>query len=179
MRELNPQSVYSTIISLHSQSEKIYRTYYTVMECLGDLGGVSGVIFWFFGIIMTPLSHFWFMLKVLKKMYVAKTSSNDLFRVDPGSKHLDDTQKEIVGDDINTLKLKQDVSSKCIEIKLKPRDKVMLYLSYSLPFFRMCWSKSDKMLKLFEKGTNRIQNELNGFKLMQDLRDLKTMKKVI
>ena len=55
------------------------RKIYNLLDLLGDLGGVTEVIMICFGIFIYPISEHSFVIKALKKVYMAKTNDRDLF----------------------------------------------------------------------------------------------------
>ena len=63
----------------YSESIKHVRVVYDLLGVLGDLGGVTEVIMLFFGFFLEPISEHSFMLKAIKKLFLARTNDNDLF----------------------------------------------------------------------------------------------------
>lgn len=55
------------------------RRIYSLFDLLGDLGGVTEVIMLCFGFMLYPISEHSFHLKAIKKLFIAKTSNDDLF----------------------------------------------------------------------------------------------------
>jgi hypothetical protein len=56
------------------------RRIYSLFDLLGDLGGVTEVIMLCFGFMLYPISEHSFYLKAITKLFIAKTSSESLFR---------------------------------------------------------------------------------------------------
>ena len=46
---------------------------------MGEVGGFSGLIISIFAVIIAPFQEFTFILRILKKLYMAKTVRDDLF----------------------------------------------------------------------------------------------------
>ena len=57
------------------------RRIYSLFDLLGDLGGVTEVIMLAFGFMLYPISEHSFYLKAIKKLFIAKTTNEKLFRV--------------------------------------------------------------------------------------------------
>lgn len=56
------------------------RVVYSFLDLLGDLGGVTEIITLAFGIFLLPISEHSFYVAALKKMYMARTKDDTLFR---------------------------------------------------------------------------------------------------
>jgi hypothetical protein len=52
-----------------------------LLDLLGDLGGVTEVIMIVFGLIIFPVSEHSFIIKAVKKLYMAKTKNDKLFKL--------------------------------------------------------------------------------------------------
>ena len=57
------------------------RQIYSILDLLGDLGGVLEVLLFVAGLFILPLSEFSFNLKALSLLYMGKTSNPELFRL--------------------------------------------------------------------------------------------------
>lgn len=55
------------------------RYIYSMFDLLGDLGGVIDVLMWFFGFFFYPIAQHAFILKAIKKLYIARTAQGELF----------------------------------------------------------------------------------------------------
>ena len=55
------------------------RTSYNIISIMGEVGGFSGLIISIFAVIIAPFQEFTFTLRILKKLYMAKTVRDDLF----------------------------------------------------------------------------------------------------
>jgi hypothetical protein len=51
-----------------------------MLDLLGDLGGVTEVIMICFGIFIYPVSEHSFVIKAIRKLYMAKTKENQVFQ---------------------------------------------------------------------------------------------------
>jgi hypothetical protein len=52
-----------------------------LLDLLGDLGGVTEVIMIVFGLFIFPVSEHSFIIKAVKKLYMAKTKNDKLFKL--------------------------------------------------------------------------------------------------
>jgi hypothetical protein len=52
-------------------------------DLLGKLGGITNVMMLLFGFIIYPISEHSYVLKVAKKLFVARTREDKLFKHDP------------------------------------------------------------------------------------------------
>jgi len=63
------------------------------------------------------------------------------------------------------------------EAKIKPSDQFMSFLSWLtgclFPF--RCWSKRDKLTKLYEKGEEKLEAALDVVKIIKNLRNIKIL----
>jgi len=51
-----------------------------MLDLLGDLGGVTEVFMIFFSFLLMPISDHSFTMKAMKKLYIARTRDEDLFK---------------------------------------------------------------------------------------------------
>ena len=57
------------------------------MSMLGDFGGLQEVLFIFIAFLVAPYAEHSFILKAIRKLYLAKTSSKQLFDDPISEKH--------------------------------------------------------------------------------------------
>ena len=50
-----------------------------MLDLLGDLGGVTEVFMIFFSALLMPISDHSFLVKAMKKLFIARTRDEDLF----------------------------------------------------------------------------------------------------
>ena len=55
------------------------RAIYSLLDLLGDLGGVTEVMMIVFCFVILPISEHSFVVKAMKKLYIARTKDTDLF----------------------------------------------------------------------------------------------------
>lgn len=55
------------------------RAIYSLLDLLGDLGGVTEVMMIVFCFLLLPISEHSFIVKAMKKLYIARTRETDLF----------------------------------------------------------------------------------------------------
>ena len=56
------------------------RISYSLMNLIGDIGGVHGTIIGFFGIFFFSISEFSFNLSLIKKFFLIETKQKHLFK---------------------------------------------------------------------------------------------------
>ena len=113
------------------------RQIYHVLDLLGDLGGVSSIFIMLLGIFIFPISHQAFYLRMMKQLFVARTSDKDLFVKKPDSK------KPV---DLNLSDKKKQEFEKHWTIKMTMRDKIYLFLANNTCFcYKMkVWKNKNK-----------------------------------
>jgi len=72
-------SYYQTIMFIDQTTIQHGRRIYSLLDLLGDLGGVTEVIMICFGFMLYPISEHSFYLKAFKKLFLVKTSDENLF----------------------------------------------------------------------------------------------------
>jgi hypothetical protein len=55
------------------------RAIYGLLDLLGDLGGVTEVMMIVFSFLLLPISEHSYIVKAMKKLYIARTRDEDLF----------------------------------------------------------------------------------------------------
>jgi hypothetical protein len=55
------------------------RAIYSLLDLLGDLGGVTEVMMIVFCALLLPISEHSFIVKAMKKLYIARTKDDQLF----------------------------------------------------------------------------------------------------
>ena len=172
------------ISDLYLQPEAVFhfRKVYGLLDLLGDLGGVTEVLAIGFGLCLLPVSEHLFILGATKQLFLANTEDDSLFleKKHPRISRKTKTPKPPPEDKLTRLSTTRQRSIKKHRyIKLRTRDKVLLYLSNKLGrcFPRSCWPERKKFTKVFEKGAERIDQELNIIYFMNNLRNLKILLK--
>jgi hypothetical protein len=72
-------TLHSINLTIHIEIIENSREVYNVLEILGDLGGVLEVVIAIVGLFFYPISHHRFVLKALKKLFLARTHDSQLF----------------------------------------------------------------------------------------------------
>ena len=67
--------------------------------------------------------------------------------------------------------------SKHHSIILAPLDKFRLFVAQNIDIFfcKSCWKRKNKFMKFYEEGVAKIENDLNVFKLLSNVRTMKVM----
>ena len=94
-------------------------------DLLGKLGGITNVMMLLFGFFLFGISEHSFILKASKKLFIARTKDETLFKEDPKV-------------DIGIRPLSRGAMQELEQhraIKLSTKDSVLLYLSNHLPSF--------------------------------------------
>lgn len=69
-------------MTLEAESIRHIRYIYSLLDVLGDLGGVTEVIMLLFGFFLYPISEHSFILQALRRLYKARTKDDTIFRKD-------------------------------------------------------------------------------------------------
>jgi hypothetical protein len=64
------------------------RSVYTLLDLLGDYGGLQEMFFLLLGFFIAPFSEHSFVLSAIKKLYLVKTEDKTLFMSPRSEKHL-------------------------------------------------------------------------------------------
>ena len=73
-------ALFQTILFVDSSMVVHTRKTYTLLNMIGELGGITKVIMFVFGFFLYPISEHSFTLKALKKLYLAKSSNPSLMK---------------------------------------------------------------------------------------------------
>ena len=76
----NPGYVFVSSFLLTEVSYSFSRRIYGWFDLLGDLGGVTDVFVLIFTYFFAPISEFNFILEASKKLFMARTKTDDLFQ---------------------------------------------------------------------------------------------------
>ena len=121
-----------------------------------------------FGFFLFSISEHSFILKAAKKLFIARTRDQNLFKKD-------DRQNI----DIKSLSSKARHELELHRpIKFHYRDNVLLYLSNHLPsccFPSKLWPKQKRFTKLYNMTKQKLQGELNVIKVIKNLRNQKIL----
>ena len=76
---INPKQLYVTGIFEYAEKFMISKEVYTLVDTLGDIGGLVEIILALAGLIVTPIAYHSYVLKSISKLYTAKTKDSTLF----------------------------------------------------------------------------------------------------
>ena len=74
-----PERLFTMNVFLNEEGVKYTREVYTILDVLGDLGGIVEVIMIIFGFFLFPISEHSFYLKAARMLYYARTKDSNLF----------------------------------------------------------------------------------------------------
>ena len=184
--------VYGHKISLDTMSREYHHIKYRLGDFMSDVGGVLELFVFLFGIFLYPLSSNSFLLRALKKMYRARTQERLLLRFYHDTEKVNPAtgapRKEVRFDfdaeDENKImdvkELKQSELGKTKPIVLSTVKKFNLYM---ISLCNPCKSpqkvkKGDKnanLIKLYEKGQEKLLQDFDVVKLMKNMHHLNMM----
>lgn len=121
-----------------------------------------------FGFILYPISEHSFHMKAIKKLYIAKTSNESLFRKSKSKckKSKKDSKNAMV----------QTLQHKSINVTLFQSSS--LYLRNTLAeYFPILFEKRTQLQKLYEVGTEKLDHEMNLVKIVKNLKFLRILMK--
>ena len=70
------------------------RSVYTLLDLLGDYGGLQEMFFLILGFFIAPFSEHSFVLNAIKKLYLVKTEDPTLFLTPKSDRHLERQKKK-------------------------------------------------------------------------------------
>lgn len=154
---LSVQFWISSEISLNS------RRVFGWFDLLGKLGGITNVMMLLFGFFLYPISEHSYVLKVAKKLFIARTRDTEFFKNDP---------KQNIEVTALSPKVQKELDIHH-PIKLYPKDNFCLYLSNRLGmlFPSFCWPKRKQFQKLYKITKDRMEKQLNIIKLIKNVRN--------
>jgi len=122
-------------------STKIYheRRIYGWLDLLGDMGGVQGALCVCLEFLLLPIAEHCFILKVMKRLFLANSSSSYLFK--PMKK-----EKKKMSVDPNDPDAARKMKNRTIKLSLY--DNILLYISNMLGCLCFCdfaWPKKKKL----------------------------------
>lgn len=169
--------VYKAVVQLNQENIKHMRKIYSLIDLLGDLGGITEVVMLGFGFFLYSVSQHSFYLKAAKRLFLARTKNEKVFKRFQKRQSLVKKEQKIqesLPDNIKSeIKLHKP-------IRLKLRDSIRLFFQNTLGCFSpfsLCWKNKDKMMKLYSRSRERIDSELNIVKILSSLRDIKILMK--
>jgi hypothetical protein len=77
---LNPEELYVTGIFEYGELFIHERMVYNLVDCLGDLGGLTEIIYYISLFILSPISYHSYILKATSKLYTARTKHDEYFK---------------------------------------------------------------------------------------------------
>jgi hypothetical protein len=157
------------------ESYKHIRNTYDLINLLGDMGGVASVIELILGVILLPISAHSFVIKAARKLFLARINESDFFAMGTNP----DNQDILDGNMIDQQPDKEQKElRKHLEPNIKLRDSICLYFSTSfgrLFCFNKCFTKRQKLEKLYEATIERYDEETNLIKIMRTMRNTKKL----
>jgi hypothetical protein len=168
----DPGVFYNTQVFLMSEEVTHKRKVYGWMDLLGDLGGVTEVVMICFGFFLFPISEHSFYIKAINKMFLARSTDKSLFAPPK------------TGDLTKAKKLAEDKEIAAeIEnhhpVHIRFLDSVRLFIANQLGclFCNCLWSKKRQYQRLYDKGQERIEEQLDIVKLLRNLKDMNILLK--
>ena len=117
---------------LHPLVEVNTREVYNAVDVIGNLGGVIEMIFVSVGILISPISKHSFITNAIKKLFLANTTDNSLFKKEQSSKYKQTNQApDIVQKQVENHKV----------IRIRTIDSTFLFISNRCLIFNRCWKK--------------------------------------
>jgi hypothetical protein len=152
------------------------------MMVLGSLGGIANIMIFIFGVLLYPITEHSFITKAIRKFYMARTKDNTLFPElgEFRSAKLNEKIDKMLPADCTVEagdKLKSRIYKHRI-IYIKTWLSIQMFFAKLLgPLF--CYSccglpknKASKYMRLYERGEETIENELDICYIIRTLRNL-------
>ena len=183
--EVEAGNLFTTIIYLSDEMTFFSRQIYSILDLLGEFGGITEVVMLLSGFYLYSISEHSFVIKALQKLFIARTSNKRLFKAPKTKKQLQKLEKLVSqehskGNLTESVKL-EELQQKHYEIRLSTKDSTVLYFnnlfaSVGCKCLDRCTNQS-RLQKLFEEGNDRLEKEFNMVKLIRNLRNIKILMK--
>lgn len=123
---------------------------YTFLDFLGDLGGVSGIFIYLFGLVCLPYAEYAYNLKMTKNLFQARTNDKNMF-----------VKKDCDQTGCCALKTPPHVAieiDKHAKINLHNSDRIKLFVNNYIPclYNKNNWKRKSKMIKLYDLGFKNL-----------------------
>lgn len=147
------------------------REVFTVIDLVGDIGGVFPILVYLFSWFLTPYSYFRFVLKWAQKLYLAK-SPTEVFKVkqlkNKLGKHKFKRYKMEMPDGLGDSSIRD-------EVKDHRPIRVTTCAGCFYYCISCCWCccKRNKIVKLYRESSGHVQKDLSIEKQIKVLKDLK------
>lgn len=147
---------------------------------IGQLGGFLKILQSVFRILIEPVRSYLFTLIMMKRLYFAKTEDDNVFREDnnKSSNFVEHKRSEYLDYDnipqeLQNSSFKEDIKFNRY-IVLSNTDKFLLFLHFNLPCLMKisCWKKKHILTRFFKKGSRKLYEKLNVFRILSQLDDL-------
>ena len=77
---LDPEELYVTGIFEYGEVFVHERSVYSLVDCLGDLGGLVEIIYFLTCVMLSPISYHSYILKATSKLFTARTKHDKYFK---------------------------------------------------------------------------------------------------
>ena len=157
------------------------RAIYNLFDLLGDLGGLTEIVMLVFGSFLFPISEYSFIVEGMKRFFMASTMDDTLFleENDPDENKLKSKHLNPENFPVDLTQERKSELSNHRHINLRIIDQVALYFAnlMGVCFPCICWSKKEKLQRLFERSDDRIQKELDLIKVVRNMKSFKILLK--
>ena len=162
-----------TVLIRFSYDKNQYdRTVYSILDVFGDYGGVVEVFNGLVYFILSPISTHSYIGKAISLLYMARTKNDKLFHEKKSSKaekkriKANTLRNNISNDERRALEEQR-------QIKISLCQSLEVFFRYNLLCcFKRCRKKS-QIEKLYDKGADMLEKEMDMVKLIKDLRNVK------
>ena len=145
MHEGNKLDLYSSTWNLLNMKKIHERSTYSVMDLIGDLGGVVEILLLIFVFFIAPISEHSFKLAVANRLFWAKTKDKKLFRISHEPHHINKATNLKLPDKV----LKELNFHRDIHLHISDSIKLFLYGIFSRCYCKClcdkCFSRRKKL----------------------------------
>lgn len=127
-----------------------------------------------FGFFLFSISEHSFYLTALTQLFYARTSDENMFKSKRTSKYLN---RELIPESTSRHMKDEILKHRYIDIKTKYWVKLYFARVMGGCFCDKFFKRKEKFVKLYERGQDRIEAELNIVKIMKSMRDMKILMK--
>jgi hypothetical protein len=174
--------LYRFLIDVTPESVEHSREIYSLLDLLGDLGGVTDVLVFLVGGLIFPIAEHHFIMKYLQKMFLVQTKEDHLFLEfkpveNSKKKFMSKNLKDSIPANLKDSEFEKEVSEHR-GIRLGFKDFILVFIQSKCSFLSRCfWKRAEpkKLKRLISEGKKRITKDLSLEKIIKNLRILKIL----
>ena len=184
-----PDNVLEMKFYLYQNGRIHNRIIYSVIDLLGDIGGVFELLTRMVGLLVVSFSTHSFTLSAIKKLFLVKTTNNNLFEQKKTSKDFKNKgMQKYINPETTAYVENQELVNQVIGLnkymRLNWKQSLQLFLTKAFNklitgWFRClrCKPVVTPLTVLYEQGQQKLEKHLDVVKLINDLKFIKLLVK--